>query len=77
MSAGEDYASFALRPADLDFPPIPLEGKAARGAALAGWRRRLKPDLGWIAARVRMHSGHNGDIGADALVWHAAAGRRR
>ncbi len=76
MSAGEDHTPFALCPADLDCPSIPLEERAARGAALAGWRRRLEPDLEWIAARGRMHPGHNGGIGADALVWHAVAGRR-
>ncbi len=76
MSAGEDYTSLAFRPAALDFTSIPLEGMAARGAALAGWRRRLERDLGWIAARVRTHSWRNGGIGADALVHRATAVRR-
>ena len=76
MSAGRSCTSLAFRLADLDFPPIPLQGKAVRGAALAGWRRRLEPGLGWTAARVRMHSGHNGGIGADALVHRATAVRR-
>ncbi len=79
MSAGRDYASFALRLADFDFPSIPLEGKAAQGAALAGWRRRIEPDMGRIAARhsaTKAAAHHVQGRWPDGLVRRAAARRR-